>query len=172
MAELLYQTFSPYAGLLTFLALVALSALCSFGFRKRDDALGHIALLDKHIGGYSPAEAHELMRRLQDRGRRIYALTAVTLDLVFPFAHGGALLIGFILLWGRTDLLLIPAILIVADLLENATSFYLCMSYKEEVISRAAYAGSWFTITKWSAVVLSYLLGISGLINLLFHKVF
>ena len=89
-------------------------------------------------------------------GRRIYAVTQITLDFLFPFVYGGLFTIIFFALYGNPKyLLLIPIITVIADLLENIATAYLAWSYKEGVESSIASLATTFTAGKSVGLYLS-----------------
>lgn len=127
--RLTFLTTWPAVGL-----LVVLFLLCRFGFDKRDEALG---CGNETLDGqrwYTPEKAHDLLGRLGPRGRCLYAVTAVTLDLFFPAVYAGlfAGLIGnlYPVRWARR-LAAIPAGAAVADWCENGLVAYLARTFDE-----------------------------------------
>ena len=84
-------------------------------------------------GWYTPAEAAALfdaLNQLDGSARDVYAITALTIDMVFPASYG--LLLAVLLLWlfrGGAPLYLLPLTLASADVLENITVAALAFSY-------------------------------------------
>src|SRR5574341_471455 len=63
--------------------------LANQGFQWRREILGYeVRVLDVRFG-YRPQEAVDLLNTLGPNGRSLYALTEITLDLVFPFFYSG-----------------------------------------------------------------------------------
>ncbi|MCA1601200.1 MAG: hypothetical protein LC776_06015 [Acidobacteria bacterium] len=119
---------------------------------------GHDVRLFDIRDSYTPDEARELLKTIDERGRRIYAITQLTLDLVFPFIYGGLFVIALFKLYGNPGyLLLVPLITVVADLAENLMTTYLALSYKG-LASPVARVASTFTTVKWSGLVISVVL--------------
>src|SRR6478752_157815 len=68
--------------------LFVLFLLCSQGFELRHKSLGfENPGLDSRFW-YSPEEARDFFEAIGERGRRLYAITEVTLDLAFPLVYG------------------------------------------------------------------------------------
>jgi hypothetical protein len=142
----------PMLGLLFVLFLICLAL---FDWRNK--------VTGKTLEGsywYTPAKASELLKAMDKHGRRVYAVTEVTLDLAFPFIYGGLFAILLFQLYGGEKagwVLLIPVITVVADLLENFTAVYLALSFDGQP-SPLAWAGTIFTLVKTAMFVLSLLL--------------
>ncbi len=117
----------PVAALL-FLAFVILM----LGFTARSARLGSTPpVLDTRLW-YTPAEVQTLFDKLGADGRSFYALTEITLDLLFPLVYGGILLI---MMWRLFEpgaarwLLLLPAVGMVMDWLENFSAAGMAWTY-------------------------------------------
>lgn len=129
--------------------------LCSAGFDWRHDQLDcDMKLLDAR-GWYSPAEARDLFDCLGDEGRRLYAITEVTLDLFFPFIYG--MLFGLLILQLYKEpvagwLILVPLIAVFADLLENSLVAYLLWTFDGRA-SSIAWAAAILTLVKTFALI-------------------
>ena len=167
MLDSLYRALEHIATWPIFGIILVVFVLLVLGFRKRDHALGvgkDVKLLDGRMGGYTPEEVSDLMNKLGDRGRRIYGFTAITLDLIFPFVCGALPVILLIWCWGRTDLLLLPVIAVIADLLENSSVAYLAFSYKGK-ISPVARIASLFTKIKWAFFISANLMALLGVVH-------
>ena len=138
--------------------LCIIFGLCLFGFEWRQDVIGSgLTLLDGRLY-YTPEEAAELLQLLGQRGRHLYAITQITLDLVFPLAYGALLAMAIVRLYSRkwaSYLILFPLVAVVADLLENGTAAFLAFTYNGQA-SPVAWAGSVFTGSKWVFLVLSF----------------
>jgi hypothetical protein len=132
--------------------------LCLVGFYWRQDEIGSaLTLLDGRFY-YTPEEAAELLRLLGQRGRHLYAITQITLDVVFPLVYGALLAMAIVRLYSRkwaSYWILFPLVAVVADLLENGTAAFLALTYNGQA-SPVAWAGSIFTGSKWLFLVLSF----------------
>ncbi len=129
--------------------------LCDLGFDWRSEELGsHIKILDAR-GWYSPVDARDLFESLGEDGRRIYALTEVTLDLAFPLIYGTlfALLICQLYRAPASDwLILLPVISVMTDLTENSLLFYLAMTFNGQT-AFITWIASIATATKTAAFI-------------------
>src|SRR5262245_5823950 len=73
--------------------------ICGQGFVWRQIKLGpQLQLLDTRFL-YSPVEAQKLFEMLGQQGRQIYAITELSLDLIFPFIYGSLLAIFLVRLY-------------------------------------------------------------------------
>jgi len=73
----------PAVAILLFAFLV-----CSILFDWRQDELGYRSkILDVRFG-YSPSDVVQLFEELRDNGRKLNAITEISLDLIFPFIYG------------------------------------------------------------------------------------
>lgn len=169
MRDVMHQQLDHVATWPAFALLFILFVLCSLGFEWRKKVIkraagGKDVIVFDGRYSYTPDEARDLLEMIGERGRRIYAITQVTLDLVFPFVYGGLLVIMLFRLYGDPGyLLLVPLITVAADLLENLTTTYLALSYGGES-SPVTRAASIFTTLKWSALHVSLLLVLAGLV--------
>jgi hypothetical protein len=168
MRDAVYQQLDRIATWPIFAVLVVSFILCYLGFQRRKKVINELAggkdvVLFDGRASYTPDEARDLLETMGERGRRIYAITQVTLDFIFPFVYGGLFLIALFRLYGGDPgyLLLVPLIAVVADWLENFTATYLALSYKG-VASPAARFASAFTVMKRSAITVSILLMLAG----------
>jgi hypothetical protein len=155
------------------LALVIFAALlCNIGFQWRNGVLDKYAeqsprrqgceravTLDGRLRGYSKADVRKLLDLIGAEGRRLYALTQVTLDLLFPFLYGSlfAMLLVRLSKPEQAWVLLFPVATVVFDLLENFTVATLAWTYDGKETSLATAASS-FTMTKWGLLLLTLLL--------------
>lgn len=167
MRDVIYQQLDRIATWPIFALLVVLFILCTLGFQWRNRVIREIAGHDVKLfdirDSYTPDEAREMLKTIGERGRRIYAITQLTLDLVFPFIYGGLFVITLYKLYGNPGyLLLVPLITVVADLLENLLTSYLALSYRTGVANPVAQVASIFTTVKKSGLVVSVVLILAG----------
>ena len=170
----LYESLSQSADCFPIVLLLVITVVCAGLFSARTEALrrntsiGREKLLDARVW-YDKADAAWLLDHLGAWGRRLYAVTAVTLDLFFPLAYG--LLFGLLLvrLWppGQAWLLVLPLVTVIADLLENFTIATMIWAYREGEEPALASRAAVFTLTKWVFFVLSFLAILVGLVRAL-----
>ncbi|HET9768651.1 MAG TPA: hypothetical protein VFS60_17525 [Thermoanaerobaculia bacterium] len=168
----IYEWLSGSAGWLTIALLLVITWVCAGLFSARLDALrrttkiGRDKLLDGRLW-YTKADVATLFAELGASGRRLYATTAVTLDVVFPLAYG--LLFGLLLvrLWppGQAWLLILPLLTVIADLLENFTIATMIWTYREGQEPPLAGQAAVLTLTKWILFALTLLAVLIGLLR-------
>jgi hypothetical protein len=112
---------------------------------------------------YTPAEARNLFERLGKSGRNIYALTELTLDLVFPLIYGSlfCLLTASLARAQWAWLVTIPLFAALSDLVENSIVAYLAWSYAGQESSLAWLAAA-VTLIKTLLLGLSLLILFAG----------
>jgi hypothetical protein len=176
MRDVIYQQLDRFATLPVFITLLVLFGLCLLGFRWRAKALNEraggkeIVTFDGRYA-YTPKEAHDLLEMMGERGRRFYALTEMTLDLVFPFIYGSLFLIAIYRLYGDPGyLLLVPVIGSVADWLENFTNTYLALSHQKGSEPFLARFSSICTGVKRSGFTISFILVCVGIAVWFWHR--
>ena len=128
---------------------------CVAGLAWRQARLGGLGLLDER-GWYTPGEAAALfdaMNQLDASARVVYAITALTIDMVFPASYGLLLaVLLFRLFRGGAPLYLLPLALAAADVLENVTVAVLALSHDGEP-SPLAWLAAAFTLIKTGLIV-------------------
>jgi hypothetical protein len=127
-----------------------------------------IPVLDTHFY-YTPDQVHQYFSRLGRPGRELYALSEVTLDLLYPLLYGTFL--SLILSWLYTRLFpagghfrllpLIPLAGVLADLGENLSLVVLLLAYPIS-LSWLVYVANLYTLSKWFAGLLSLFLILLG----------
>ncbi len=164
MSDVLYKAVTRFASWPVIALLFIAYALATQGFDARRAALGYeTRLLDVRFA-YSPDDARALFEQLGAPGRTLYALTEVSLDLVFPFIYNGLLAVLIFHVWERAaakHLLWLPVLTTAADLLENATVTALALTFNGSV-TPIAWAASAFTSTKLLLGVLSVMVVLVG----------
>jgi hypothetical protein len=170
MRDVIYQQLDRFATWPVFILLLVLCGLCLLGFQWRAKALNEraggkeIVTFDGRYA-YTPEEARDLLEMMGERGRPFYAVTQMTLDLVFPLVYGSLFLIMIFRLYGDPGyLLLVPVIASVADLLENFTNTYLALSYQQGSVPSLARFSSICTRVKWSGFTISVILVFIGIV--------
>ncbi len=151
--------------------LFILFILCAQGFEYRRKVLGYEnRILDSRFW-YSPIEARDFLHTIGERGRRIYAATQLTLDILFPIVYGALFAILLIRVYSppnAKNLMIVPLLTAAADLLENVTAAYLALQFDGEPSSVARVA-AFFTAAKSILFVLSLILILVGAIATLWR---
>jgi hypothetical protein len=144
--------------------LFVLFVLCAQGFEIRRKSLG-----DNNPGldgrcWYSPEEARDFFQAAGERGRRIYAATELTLDILFPLIYGilfAALLIHIYSRDTARYLTIVPLLTVAADVLENITVSYMAWQFDGRA-SPVAHGAAILTAVKTVLIVLSFVLILVG----------
>ena len=145
--------------------------VCSLGFAWRQQIFGtENPGLDgrfnrKHFL-YKPSDVDTLFRNLGPKNLKIYAITELTLDVVFPIFYVLFLVFLMIRLFPADKakyLILLPVLGGIFDLAENFTIAFLAFTFdqKESVIS---YLAAFFTFLKWVLLLSGLLVLLLGLI--------
>lgn len=121
---------------------------------------------------YSPEELTAIMAAYGEQGRRVYALSHLTADVLFPvvYAFFFGLLISY--LFQRSfprdswiqRMNLTPFILLILDLMENTGIVILLLSYPSSPVGLAQLTG-FITSIKWVAAGLTVALPLIGVIG-------
>lgn len=176
-----YDCLAKTANWWTIALALTLTVICIVGFNGRTLALrrqGKLGPKEKLLDGrywYTPADAGALLCKLGRDGRRFYAVSEVTLDLIFPFAYGLSFALLLVRLWPRDQawLLLLPFVTVIADLLENFTLAFLAWTFDgdqcvpppapppEPSLAKVALV---FTVTKHVFLGLAFLALVIGLV--------
>ena len=123
---------------------------CLAGLVWRQHRLGGLELLDSRAW-YTPGEAAALfddLDRLDATARLVYAVTGLTIDMVFPAAYGLFLaILLFRLFRGLVPLFLLPLAMAAADVLENMTVAGLALSHAGAP-SPVSWLAATFTLVK------------------------
>ena len=152
------------------LAAVAGVFACVAGLAWRQNRLGGLELLDVR-GWYTPAEAAALfdaLDRLGAQARTVYAVTGLTIDMLFPVAYGLLFAIMLVRLF-RAPLWMLPLALASADALENATIAALVLGYAGGT-SPLAWVAAAFTLVKTVLIVAVLAATIAGAARWLWRR--
>ena len=151
------------------LLLVFVGLLCLIGFDRRASYFGEQnKALDGRYDGYTRQDAHDLFHNIGPNGREVYAITELTLDVIFPLTYG--LLMVFLVVRnypakvGRW-LIGVPMLAVLFDLLENFTIAHLAWNYQPSELAPLAEVASFFTITKWVLVAIVFAVLVIGIIG-------
>ena len=128
-----------------------------------------LRLFDTHLP-YPPQEVHALANDLGEGGRRLYAVTEVTLDFAFPALYASFLSVTLALVWrsarpdwtGRRSLPLLPYLGMLGDLTENVSLATLMLLFPGEP-GWLVWFSNLASLVKWSAGLASLVLILVGL---------
>ena len=164
MPDIIYNQLESIATWPVVALLFIIFIIGAQGFELRHKSLGYENPgLDGRLY-YSPDDARDFFNAIGPRGRRTYALTQITLDLVFPLTYGtlfAALIIHLYAPNRARMLVLIPLLTVVADLLENITTAYLAWQFDGRASSLTRGAAV-FTAVKSVFFLLSLVLLLAG----------
>jgi hypothetical protein len=167
----IYRFASRRNVLLVFLSLLPF-VFVFFPWRSRLLSAGlssPLRLFDAHFP-YSPAQVHALASALGEEGRRFYALTEFTLDLVFPVLYATWLSVTLAWVWrhlrpawaGHTWPVLLPYLGMLGDYAENSCLAVLMLLYPREP-SWLVWFSNLASLVKWSAGLAALGLILAGL---------
>ena len=135
-----------------------------------EDPAGELEKVDTKLY-YSPAELYEIMEPYGDQGRRVYALSHLTADVLFPlvYAFFFGLLISYLFqrafpkeFWVQR-LNLVPFGLLIFDLIENVGVVILLLAYPTQMVGLAHLTGL-VTSVKWILAGITVALPLAGLV--------
>lgn len=111
-----------------------------------------------------PFDVSRLFADLGEEGRKLHAVTAITLDTVFPIVYGALFAILIFRLYepNRTGLIVVPLLAALADLFENRIVAYLELTYVKDHESTLAWSAAFRTIAKWLLFSMSLVLILVG----------
>jgi hypothetical protein len=135
-----------------------------------------LAMLDLRFK-YSPEEAYLAIDSFGESGRKVYIISSLTADSLFPVSYSLLFSISLTLLYQRafpTENLiqrfhLFPFGILVFDFLENFSVVIMMLAYPLR-LSWLARLASIFTMSKWSALASTIVLVLVGLVGLMVVK--
>ena len=146
---------------------VLAALLCVTAFEWRDARLGGLELLDTRQW-YTPEQADALfgaLDRLDPCARTVYALTEVSVDLIFPVAYGLLLALLLLRLFGDArPFYLLPIAGAVADVCENISIALLAATYAGAPSSWTRVAAV-FTLLKSMLILAALAVALAGAIR-------
>jgi hypothetical protein len=158
MGERVYGRLSFVATWPVVALLVVALVICVQGFLLRAKVLGPENEIPDSQVWYTPDKLRDIMERLGEHGRRVYAVTTMTLDVIFPLVYGG-LFAGLIAHVYRPPaarvLAAVPALTIAADLAENTLASYYAWNFDGEAWPLLARAATTATALKYVLFILS-----------------
>lgn len=151
-----------------FAILFILFFLATLGFEARQKRLGCENRSLDGRGWYSPGEAHAFLTAIGEGGRQLYAITEVTLDVLFPVIYVSLLAVLLINLYDDRNArrwVLVPLLAGVADLVENVLLAILAWSYQTDQVSSLANVAVVFTLAKCLLLLLTLVLIFVGAVK-------
>ena len=171
MVSVLYGLFDRIATWPIMALLFSIFVLCSGGFDWRSKRLGcENRALDARFW-YSPEQARMFFNAIGPTGRRIYAMTQVTLDLVFPLTYGTLFALLIVHVYDQSvarTLVWVPVLAAITDLLENITTAFLAWQFNDQA-SPLAWVAAVFTAVKSVLFVVGLVLIVLGAVRLIGH---
>ena len=137
--------------------LVLLSILCVVAFRWRSCVMG-ADFPDLWRHWYTPVEVQKFLGGLEGKIRRLYAISELTVDVVFPVCYSGLAIILMAVLMKISAclawqwLLYLPLLTAVADLSENVSVAFLALTFDQNDPPRKfAYVTAISSFVKWKS---------------------
>ena len=139
------------------------------------------ALAGKEIGPidllfeYNPAKISRMVAEYGPEGRAVYAQGALVIDTAYPLIYTFLFCIILSLLFRNRSYApsrlvnVLPVVILVLDLLENACIVYLLKSYPDSSMGVASLC-SVFTNLKWAVSLVVIVLMLYGLVRLALNK--
>ncbi|MDZ7795864.1 MAG: hypothetical protein U5N56_01960 [Candidatus Marinimicrobia bacterium] len=157
----MYRFFAAYSvpkNILFLLGIVLLFRIVLF-----PSLLPEAEMLDTRFS-YTAKEAYEIIDDYRPDVRRGFILSALTLDMVFPFAYSVFFSFLLFFLFKRTLPALFPFSAMFLDYLENTGIVILLTQYPQKIMSLAALTGV-FTTLKWILLLGTMILLAAGCIR-------
>lgn len=153
----MYELVASFANQPTVIALILSFVGCVVIFQFRKCWLGKgITIPDLRLHWYTPSDIKSFLDALEtDRRRNLYALSEVTVDIVFPATYGLLAMISLYCLIGDALpsfwwLLYLPLVTVGADLFENVTVAWLAVTHQKCLPPRKlAWVTATSTFIKW-----------------------
>jgi hypothetical protein len=154
--------------LLCLLFLLTTSVIFPLMSSLIDDPAGELEKIDTKLY-YSPEDLYEIMEPYGEQGRRVYALSHLTADVLFPlvYAFFFGLLISYLFQRGFPKeswvhrLNLVPFGLLIFDLIENLGVVILLLAYPTRMVGLALLTGL-VTSAKWMLAGITVTLPLVG----------
>ena len=128
----------------------------------------NVSPLDGRWRGYTPTDAADLFDTLGTDGRVFYAISELSLDILFPFVYGTLLIMLAWRLWRppwRFIFMAVGVLAVGADLTENGLIAYLAFTFSNSV-QPLAHMSNLATLTKWGLLCAAGLgLGVGALLR-------
>jgi hypothetical protein len=165
MGERVYGRLSFVATWPVVALLVVACVICVQGFLLRMKVLGPENEIPDAQVWYTPAKLRDMMDRLGERGRTVYAVTTMTLDVIFPLVYGGlfAALIAHVYRPPAARVFAaVPALAVAADLAENTLASYYAWNFDGAAWPLLARVATTATALKYVLFILSLVVITAG----------
>ncbi len=165
MNERVYGIFSPIATWPVVALLFVAFIICTFGFQIEMGVIGYENKLPDARGWYTPPEIRDFYEHIGEHGRKVYAATAMTLDVIFPLAYGGlfAAIMAHVYRPRIARLVVaIPLLTVAADLVENSLLSYYALNFDGKQWPLLIWGATTATAMKFVLFMLSMLLTAAG----------
>ena len=159
--------------LIIFLVAVVGFNVILFPWRSRmmQDLAGRPVGIIDTMYAYNPDQVYKTIPIYGDEGRLFYALTELTIDLVYPILYNLFLLLTMTLVFRQAlagdsvlqKLRYLPLAVWISDYAENTCITLLLYSYPQR-LDALAWVTSFFSTTKWSLGAASLALIVIGLV--------
>ena len=164
MLTFLYQYVRKNTNAVSLFVLAVLIGGCLIGFDFREQALGKVP--DKYIFVTATIINDFLKQPNNPSGRYLYAATQATLDVVFPIVY--CTLFGIIIaqLFSQKTamrLLMLPLLVFILDLTENAVLIYLALDYEKLKPLTNPWLAVALTRTKWLFIATTLVTIVAGI---------
>ena len=158
------ETIAPLVNTSAVASLIVSFIVCQVLFQLRRCRIGD-DIPDLWRKWYTPEKVHKFLNDLKaENNLNLYALSQVTLDVVFPITYGLLAAVTLYSLLGQSlptfeFLLFLPLITVAADLLENATVAWLAWTFEPCAPPRnLAWLTALGTFVKWRSLYLLLLI--------------
>ena len=120
---------------------------------------------------HTPEQIYPMIKAYGEQGRPLYAVTELTVDLIYPILYNLLLCSILTIVWRQAllsddavhKMQYLPLATCLADYAENISLAILLVSYPQE-LTAIAWAASFFTTAKWVLGGASFILIVVGLI--------
>lgn len=171
MLDRLYRFIDRLAIWPTAAILVVVVLIATQSFAGRREVLGdQVQVLDGRRW-YTPADVQQLFTTMGEQ-RYFYAVSELTLDLIYPLSYGLLLAILVVRTWGPRFqwFLIFPLITVIADIiLENGTIFYMAVTFNG-ASTPLAWLAAVGTLLKSICLLLSLVIILNGGVLALFSQ--
>ena len=170
----MYELIALFANQSTIFSLILSFIGCVILFQIRKRCIGK-DIPDVWLHWYTPSDVKRFLDDLETKKKRwLYALSEVTVDVIFPVTYGLLAMLTLYYLIGHSQphpiwLLYLPLVTVAADLLENVTVAWLALTHQTCASPRKlAWVTATSTFIKWRSCFLLLLALVYLLIRVCF----